>query len=309
MLSVFGSINLDVCVRAARLPRPGETVLGGQSLVSPGGKGANQANAAVLFGTPTRLFGMVGDDDFAAPALANLGAHGVDLSGVGQAASHGTGLAVIAVDHAGDNAIVVAPGANARAQAHQVSDAALTASRALLMQLEVPIAQTMLLAARAKRLGCRVILNASPMPGQFVLRAGAVDVLIVNRIELDQLCAQLPVFGIDPLDSAKLSAQALCVDVLVTLGAEGSILAGRDGTVTTSHASRILPVDTTGAGDTYAGVFAAAAAAGHSARNAMEAASAAAALACLQSGAQVAQPTRAAIDAELARSGQRTKLE
>ena len=306
MLTVFGSINLDVCVRTKRMPKPGETVMGEEALVSPGGKGANQAHAAVLFGTATRLYGMVGNDGFAAPALSKLIAHGVDTSGVGVAGSQSTGVALITVNDAGDNTIVVAPGANLFARAEQVPDDVLRESRVVLLQLEVPQNECMALARRARGMGCKVILNASPIPAGFNLQVGEVDVLIVNRVELDQLCDQLPAFGIDPLDKARLAARSLGLEVLVTLGAEGSVLARPDGKTFAARASSLSVVDTTGAGDTYAGVFAASIAIGGSAADAMEAASAAAGLACTRQGAQVAQPAREAIDAERARRKLRT---
>jgi ribokinase len=301
MLTVFGSINLDVCVRTKRMPKPGETVRGSDALVSPGGKGANQAHAAALFGAATRLYGMVGNDGFAVPALSKLIAHGVDTSGVGVAKSQSTGVALVTVNDSGDNTIVVAPGANLFARAEQVPAAVLRDSCVVLLQLEVPQDECMELARRAGRAGCKVVLNASPLPAGFSLKAGEVDVLIVNRVELDQLCNQLQAFGIDPLDKARLAARSLGLDVLVTLGAEGSVMARPDGKSLAARASNFSVVDTTGAGDTYAGVFAASIAMGSSTAEAMEVASAAAGLACTRQGAQAAQPAREAIDAELAR--------
>jgi len=149
MLSVFGSINLDVSVRAPQLPHAGETLLGGAALLSPGGKGANQAHAAQRFGVATRLFAMVGDDSFAAPALACLVAAGVDTGGVGVSSGDSTGLALITVSEAGENTIVVASGANLAARAAQVSDAVLKDSRVLLLQLELAPAESFALAERA----------------------------------------------------------------------------------------------------------------------------------------------------------------
>jgi len=301
VLTVFGSINLDLSMQIERLPSPGETLLGADALVTPGGKGANQAHAAALFGVPTRMHGMVGEDGFAGSALASLVADGVRTSGVGTAKSRSTGLAVVTVDRTGENAIVVAPGANLYARAEQVSDDALAGTRVLLLQLEVPQRESIALARRAKRLGCLVIMNASPMPSDFHVDADEVDMLIVNRSELAQLCAQHSLAAADPRADAEWVAQAMAIDILVTLGAGGSILARRDASVVEVRASPVRVVDTTGAGDTYAGVFAAALASGESAQSAMESASEAAGLACMRSGAQAAQPNREQIEAALAK--------
>lgn len=302
MVTVFGSINLDISVRSPQLPRPGETVMGDEALLSPGGKGANQAHAARRYGAPTRLFGQVGADSFAAPALARLREAGVDLSGVQAAAGQPTGLALITVGQGGENAIVVVPGANRAAHAAQVPDAALRASRVLLLQLEVPWAASQALARRARRLGCKVVLNASPLPSQALQGLDAVDLLIVNQVELDQLCKQHGVRSGDALQSAQRLAAALRLAVLVTLGADGSLLVGADGQQHLAGAVPVQAVDSTGAGDTYAGVLCAALAEGEAPARAMACASAAAALACLKPGAQLAQPARAEIEALMAKT-------
>ncbi|HMC16727.1 MAG TPA: PfkB family carbohydrate kinase [Albitalea sp.] len=200
MLSVFGSINLDVSVRCAQLPAAGETVLGSAALLSPGGKGANQAHAAQRFGVPTRLFGAVGVDGFAMPALASLRDAGVGLGGVAELAHEATGLAMITVGEDGDNSIVVAPGANALARAAQVSDAVLRASRVLLLQLEVPAEESFALARRARAAGCRVVLNASPLAPSLEIDAASLDLVIVNMLELEQLCLQR---GVSRSDAAQ----------------------------------------------------------------------------------------------------------
>ena len=303
MLSVFGSINLDVSVRCTRVPAAGETVLGGAALLSPGGKGANQAHAAQRFGVPTRLFGAVGTDVFAAPALASLTAAGVDLAGVAELASEATGLALITVGEGGDNRIVVAPGANAMARAAQVGEAVLRASRVLLLQLEVPAAESFALARRARAAGCKVVLNASPLPPGLEVDATSLDLVIVNALELEQLCMQRGVAGSDASQRAGALSKALQLDVLVTLGAAGSLLAQADGVELTAPALAVTPVDTTGAGDTYAGVFCAALAENMPAQRAMQLASVAAGLACLRPGAQLAQPDRAAIERRMAEGG------
>jgi ribokinase len=297
MLTVFGSINLDVSVRSARLPQPGETLLGSNALLSPGGKGANQAHAARRFGVPTRLFGKVGHDAFAAAALTLLREAAVDVTGVDVSGDGPTGLAIITVGEAGENTIVVAPGANQAVRAAQVPDTALHDSRVLLLQLEVPWAESQALAWRARLAGCKVVLNASPLPPHEMLQPlDAIDLLIVNGIELEQLCARRGVAGDGPLPSARRLADALHLDVLVTLGAGGSFLVQADGRQAQANAMPVQAVDTTGAGDTYAGVLCGALACGEAPERAMALASTAAALACQRPGAQAAQPSRAEID-------------
>lgn len=138
MLTVFGSINLDVSVRSGHLPQPGETVLGRDALLSPGGKGANQAHAARRFGVPTRLFGKVGHDAFGAAALARLTEAGVALAGVEVSAANTTGLAMITVNEDGENTIIVAPGANHAVRASQDLLVTLCAGGSFLMQSDGP---------------------------------------------------------------------------------------------------------------------------------------------------------------------------
>lgn len=302
MLTVFGSINLDVCVRSVRLPQPGQTLLGSDALLSPGGKGANQAHAARRFGVPTRLLGMVGQDAFAAPALALLREADVDLSGVGVEPAAPTGLALITLDEAGENTIVVAPGANQSARAAQVPDAVLRDSRVLLLQLELPWTESQALAWRARLLGCKVVLNASPLPLRGALPPlEAIDLLIVNGVELEQLCEQHGIVDSDPPQRARRLARLLHLDVLATFGAGGSLLSRADGHHVQAATPRVQAVDTTGAGDTYAGVLCAALATGEAPERAMALASTAAALACQRPGAQAAQPSRDEIDKHITR--------
>jgi ribokinase len=297
MLTVFGSINLDVSVRSSHLPQPGETVLGGDALLSPGGKGANQAHAARRFGVPTRLFGKVGQDAFGAAALARLTEAGVALAGVEVSAADATGLAMITVSEDGENTIIVAPGANHAVRASQVPDAVLLDSRVLLLQLEVPWPESVALARRAREARCKVVLNASPLPPHGALtNLDVIDLLIVNGLELNQLCAHHRIDDGSPMQRARRLADALRLDLLVTLGAGGSFLMQADGPHVHVPALPVQAVDTTGAGDTYAGVLCAAMASGESAERAMAYASVAAMLACLGPGAQAVQPSRTEID-------------
>lgn len=312
MLLVFGSINLDLVVPVAALPRPGETVLGGALATGPGGKGANQAHAARRHGAVVHMVGAVGTDAFAAPALAGLQAAGVHLEGVHRLADAATGVALISVAAAaGENSIVVASGANGRPEAGWVGDAELASARALLLQMEVPAAESLALARRARQAGVPVLLNAAPWPdtlpgGQ--LPPDTLDWLIVNAGELAQAGAAHglgpePVLAADPAGTAVRLARALRCNVLLTLGGAGALLAAADGVAARCDALPVNVVDTTGAGDTCCGVFAAALAEGFAPPAALRRAVAAASLACTRWGAQAAQPTRAELDAALAASG------
>jgi ribokinase len=298
MICVFGSINVDISVSTTRLPVAGETVMGGAAMLSPGGKGANQAHAARLFGVAVRMYGATGGDSFAAPALRCLQQAGVDLGGVEEMADQATGIAMIMLDAQGENTIVVAPGANLAARAGQVPDQALLDSRVLLQQLETDSAENLLLARRARRLGCTVILNASPLRADLPPEMAQASILIVNQGELSQLAAQHGQAGGTAAELAGTLARACGCEVLLTLGAQGALLADANGGILSAAALPVDAVDTTGAGDTFAGVFAAAIASGATRQDALEYAAIAAGLACTRRGAQVAQPTREEIDKE-----------
>lgn len=297
MVIVFGSINLDLSVPVRQAPGPGETVLGGALLMSAGGKGANQAHAARRYGSRVALAGAVGEDSLAPSALTSLDDVGVDLAALRRVAGQATGTALITLDVHGENRIVVAPGANGAACAADVSDADLAQAAVLLLQLEVPLEQSQQLAWRARAHGCRVMLNAAPMLEEAVQALGDMDVVIVNQIELDQL-ADLSGLAPGPAATRAMAlARSRRCEVLLTLGADGALLAAADGSVLTVAGHPVGVVDSTGAGDTFAGVFAAACAEGQALQAALEAANAAAALCCTRRGAQPAQPGRQAIEA------------
>lgn len=302
MVIVFGSVNLDLSVLVERAPGAGETVLGGALLTSGGGKGANQAHAARRYGADVAMVGAVGSDPFGATALAGLAAAGVGLHALRRVPGQATGAALITLDAHGENRIVVAPGANDAVDADDVSDADLARAAVVLLQLEVPLAQSLRLARRARAHGCRVMLNAAPMPPDLQPDLSDIDVVIVNRVELHGLA---DVFGVapgSPVTRALALARANGCEVLLTLGAHGATLAAPDGAVRSLNGHAVDVVDTTGAGDTFAGVFAAACAAGVALEDALAAANAAAALSCGARGTQAAQPERVAIDAFLART-------
>ncbi len=299
MVIVFGSINVDITVNLTRLPERGETVLGHGCVISPGGKGANQAHAARRAGAAVAMVGKVGADPFAAPALARLRAEGVDLARV-EETDEPTGCATIWVEEGtGASTIAVASGANRRVNHSQLPDERLDGEPILLLQHEVPLEENLRLVERAARRGCRILLNAAPafpVPDEVL---AALDVLIVNEVEIVQIAAHAG-GGDEPLRSLpEWLARRFGLTVAATFGAEGSLChTGREAIHTPALAIR--PVDTTGAGDTYAGVLAASLAAGHDLRGAARLASAAGSLACARAGAQSSQPARAEIEAAAA---------
>jgi ribokinase len=315
-LLVVGSINLDISVRVPRLSAPGETLMGKDLQISPGGKGANQAHAARLDGATVRLVGAVGADGFAAPALQALRDSGVDLQAVQSLADARTGAALIQVTDDGDNAIALAPGANDRMRPQDLEtqvDPATWASHDLLLQWELPPATAMRAAELARATGSRVCLNLAPARILGELDLTLLDWCVLNEGELSALAAHLGLTAAGPA-AARALAQRVGQGVVLTLGAAGVYACPRHDTAASAGATAqglpieglhlpahaIAAVDTTGAGDTFCGVFAAALAAGQSVQHALHRANAAAALACTQRGAQAAQPTAQAIDAVLA---------
>jgi ribokinase len=180
---VVGSLNVDLVTRVERIPRPGETVLGGDLATLPGGKGANQALAASRAGAATTLVGRVGADALGPAYRAGLGRRGVDTAAVLDTPGVATGQAFICVSTDGENSIVVVPGANARLTESDVDNGLTAAGPVVLLQLELAVPVVLHAAQRAAALGGRVVLNASPartLPAELVRLA---DPLIVNRPE------------------------------------------------------------------------------------------------------------------------------
>lgn len=288
MIVCFGSINIDLIVPVPRLPAPGETVMGPDCRMEPGGKGANQAVAAALDGAHVVMAGAVGTDPLAAPALSGLESSGADLSLVARV-DGSTGCALIGVDSEARNLIIVASGANTAARADQVADALLTPATTLLLQMELPEPQTASLIRRARAHGARIVLNLAPALPLSDDALRMVDVLVVNETEAAWVAGQCDAAA----DAASLSA-ALGVTVIRTLGADGAEAPGI--TVPTPD---IVAVDTTAAGDCFTGVLAAALDRGAALEDAMRRAVLAASLACTRPGSQRSLPTRKEIDLSL----------
>jgi ribokinase len=264
-VTVVGSINLDLVAFCERLPRPGETLTNARLERHPGGNGANQAVAAARLGARVRMIGSVGSDPWAEEALAGL--RGADVELDLEVCAEPTGVALVTVDAAGENTIVVAPGANARLGARRVEGA-------VLAQLEIPD-EAVLAAAEAASFFC---LNAAPAREIDV----EPDLLVVNRYEYE-------VVG----DRGKL--------VALTLGAEGAVLLEGGKEVARARPPAVDAVDGTAAGDAFTGCLVVCLLEGRPREEALRRACAAGAIAVSRPGAQPSLPTAAEIDAILAR--------
>ena len=295
MITVFGSINVDLVCRVAHSPHPGETVRGSDYTLIPGGKGANQALAARRSGADVRLIGTIGNDDIGSVALRELTPAGIDLSGVARRQGT-TGLAIITVDEKGENTIVLSPGANAATKADQVPGGTFAAGDTLLLQMEVPFAETLKVTRAAQEAGARVVLSVAPFLALSPEDVAAVSILVVNQHEAADFARHLGLsVGAAEETVAGLAAR-LGRTVIATLGPAGAVAAGPEGVVKVP-AIAVTPVDTTGAGDTFAGVLAAYLDQGADMRTAMARAAVAGSLACTKEGAQPSFPMRADIEA------------
>ncbi len=290
---VVGSVNADLSARVTRIPAPGETVLATGFARSPGGKGGNQAVAAARAGGADVAFvGAVGTDGDGAWLADSLAASGVDVATLARLDGP-SGRALISVDHAGENAIVVVSGANGAFTSLTPEQKDVIASaEVVLAQLETPLATVAAAARIARDHGVTFMLNAAPsqeLPHELLAE---IDVLIVNEHEARDVA------GTDDLDEALQRLAGEVGTVVLTLGASGSRIVSDNDAPLEVPAVRVEAVDTTGAGDTYCGVLAAALARGETWPDAAREAAAASALAVTRPGAQDAIPTRAQVLAQ-----------
>ena len=299
MITVFGSINMDLIATTDRLPQPGETVSGSQFATAAGGKGANQALAARRAGSAVRMAGAVGEDGFAVPALALLDEAGVDLSGVARVAEP-TGTALILVGGTGENMIAVVPGANgtvSRTDA-QAAVAAMAPGDILMLQLEIPAdaVEAALESARAR--GVMTIINTAPLTADAVRLARLADIVVANETEFALLLGREINDHQARVEALRQLHRETGQTIVVTLGADG-VVAVRDGALTTAEGLEIVPVDTVGAGDTFCGYLAAGLDQGLSFADALRRAAVAGSLACLARGAQPSIPLVDAVAAAI----------
>lgn len=294
---VIGSINMDMVARSARLPAPGETLVGEAFDMAPGGKGGNQAVAAARLGAHTAFVGRLGTRLHGADLLEALGREGVDCAGVVADPQALPGIAVIMVaSEGGENSIVYVPGSNAMLSPEDVQAAAglLQAARVVVAQLEVPLPAIARGFALARAAGVVTVLNAAPALALDDALLAQTDWLVLNETELAEL-AGAPVADLAQIALAaeRLRARG-ATRVLVTLGAQGALLCDAAGT---QHlpAQVVDAVDTVGAGDTFVGGLATGLAEGMAPTPAIQLGLAAASIAVSRSGVQSAMPRRSEI--------------
>ncbi len=302
---VIGSINMDLVCRAERIPKPGETILGRDLVMVPGGKGANQAVAVARLGGNVQMIGRVGDDDLGTRLLSGLTSHHVQTDYVTITEGVASGCAVILVDAKGENSIVVSPGANARLTPADIDAAEeLIASAAcVVLQLEIPLATVKHVIALCKRVNVSTILDPAPVPSEELDRQFfGVSVLTPNQSEAELLVGQprdvrLPAKKIiDPkqIGTELVARGAECV--VLKLGRKGAMIVDREGRIEHIKAFKPKVIDTTAAGDAFTGALAIARSEGMEMPSAVRFANAAGALACETFGAQPSLPTRKAVE-------------
>lgn len=298
---VVGSSNVDMVVQAPRIPRPGETVLGGKFAMIPGGKGANQAVAAARLGADVTFVARVGAGAFGAQALEGFRTEGIRTEYIVQDPEAEQGVALILVDTNGENAIAVAPGANSCLTPADVdrADSAFRECDIVLLQLEVPLLVVERAITLAKQYGKRVLLNPAPylaLPDSILSR---VDLLTPNETEAGMLLGggDAGLGGVATTAEKLLQRGVGCV--IVTLGREGVFVVTPE---VQYHVAgrRVKAVDTTAAGDAFSGALAVWIAEGASFRDAVDAAVATSALTVTRMGAQASLPKRAEVEAMLA---------
>lgn len=290
---VVGSVNMDLVGRAPRLPVPGETLSGVSFATIPGGKGANQAVAAARLGARTAFLGCVGDDAFGGVLRSGLEAEGIDCRGLRTVSGVSTGVALIMVDDAARNGILIIPGANGRLEEVDLdrNEPRLAGARVVAMQLEIPLATVTHAVSRARALGKLVVLNpapAQPLPPELLT---GVDYLVPNEIEAAALSG-LPVDSIEAAAAAgRRLREAGARNVIVTLGGRGVVAVTADG-ARHHQPPTVHAVDTTAAGDTFIGGLCTALVEDATLEEAIRFAQAAAALSVTRFGAQTSIPHR-----------------
>ncbi len=291
IITVVGSSNTDMVIKADHLPEPGETILGGTFFMNPGGKGANQAVAAARLGGRVCFICKTGDDIFGRQSLKQFKEEGIDTSFIITDSDHPSGVALITVDKQAENCIVVASGANATLDPSDLMQAGelILQSSIILMQLEIPLDTVSYAAAMAYKKNIPVVLNPAPacfLPDELLRH---VSILTPNKTEAGMLSG----ISIHDIDSAKKAAQKIkergVKTVIITLGSNG-VLVFDENLFTHIPVSPVIAVDTTAAGDTFNGALVVALSEGKGILEATVFASKAAAISVTRIGAQASIP-------------------
>jgi ribokinase len=296
-LVVIGSSNIDMVVKTDLIPKAGETRLGGEFVMVPGGKGANQAVCAAKLGADVKLVARVGDDVFGERSLENFRSVGIDTTFVTKDSQHPSGVALIAVDSRGENAIVVAPGANSALSPDDVDAAkdAISEADAVVLQLEIP-QETVDHAIRlARSLGRRIILNPAPVRPISKEILSDVDVLTPNEHEAAALLDGAVVTASEAATAARELLRMGVGSVVITLGSQGSYAVGLDGAGFVPPV-KVQAMDTTAAGDAFTASLACGLAEGRSIMEAAKFATRVAAISVTRMGAQSSMPTRQEVE-------------
>lgn len=296
---VVGSINMDLVVRMARLPKPGETVHGDEFQTIPGGKGANQAVAAARLGARVTIIGRVGDDSFGESLRKTLAADGVSIEHALVTAGCCTGVAFIGVEGSGANSITVVAGANGRLTPHDVESRAdvIATADVLVMQLETPL-DTVAAAIRVAHVaGVRTVLDPAPAPTESLpAEVRSVDLISPNQTEAEAMTGIV----VNDVAGAERAAHRLqqngAREVLLKLGGLGALVCDASGNIVHVRAAQAKIIDTTAAGDAFTAAVAVAMAEGKSLIDAARLGCAAGTLACTKFGAQPAMPHRSEVD-------------
>jgi ribokinase len=302
---VAGSINMDLVVRSARLPRPGETIIGRETQELPGGKGANQAVAAARLEADVSMIGRVGDDGFGQRLRTGLQKEGINVSRVTVTSQCASGLAIVAVEDSGENAITVISGANGRLTPDDVRAAAdlIRDADVLLLQLEVPLETVLAAIDLARQYKTLVILDPAPAPASFPPNLLSVDVACPNETEAAALTG-VPITNLEDATRAALRLRELGTrHAVITLGRKGALVCGPDGKSEHISSFDVKAVDTTAAGDAFAAALGVSLAQGKSTFDAVQYACAAGALAASRPGAQPAMPAAFDVARLVARLG------
>ncbi|HVU94390.1 MAG TPA: ribokinase [Puia sp.] len=297
---VIGSSNTDMVAKTTHLPVPGETVLGGDFLMAPGGKGANQAVAAARMGGNVTFIAKLGNDIFGKQAITQYAQENIDTKHIVTDPAHPSGIALITVDAHGENCIVVASGANAHLTPHDIQKAEKEMGNAscILMQLEIPLETVQYVVKKAVEKNIPVILNpapAQPLPDELLKQ---IHILTPNQKEAEMLT------GIPVIDkpAAEAAAKALAEKgvhtVIITLGKSGALILDQ-GQIEWVPAPEVHAVDTTAAGDVFCGSLAVALSEKHSVKESVIFACTAAALSVTKMGAQTSAPSRREVTAFL----------